>query len=128
MKYVTNILLPVGAACQPLLLLAIAVNRLTAFAFPLTNADLWRPRRIVAVLVAVALTSTLMGTSGPLWLAFRRWGCPAVTRTMGKNVAGLNWACQQHGNGPDQLLVSFYPLIMQYKVLINIFCKNIFLR
>lgn len=103
----TNIVLPVGAACQPLLHLAIAVNRLTAFALPLTNSDLWRPQRIVAVLVVVAFVALLLGTSGALWLAIRRWGCPVATRTMGKNVAGLNWVCQQHGTGPDQLLVSF---------------------
>lgn len=110
LKYVTNIVLPVGAAAQPLLHLAIAANRMTAFALPLTNSALWRPRRIVVVLVVVMLLSLLLGTSGPLWLAIRRWQCPTASRTMAKTVVGLNRVCQLYGTGPDQLRVSaFFP-------------------
>lgn len=107
MKYVTNIVLPIGAGGQPLLHLAIAVNRLTAFAVPLTNFGLWRPQRIIAILVAIALISMLVGTAGPLWLAIRRWGCPVASRATAKNFAGQNWVCQQYGTGTEQLHVSF---------------------
>lgn len=69
---VTNVVLiffiPVFVYAQPLFLTAIAVNRFTAFSFPLKHAFIWRVRTVVVVTIALAATAVVLGV-----------GCPGVT-------------------------------------------------
>ncbi|KAH7716074.1 hypothetical protein AAVH_16533 [Aphelenchoides avenae] len=69
---------------QPLFLTAIAVNRFTAFAFPLKHASMWRTRTVVVAMISLAVMAIFLGAALTVICAIRDavqcWGLTARER------------------------------------------------
>lgn len=74
-------IVPTLGHAQPIFLTAIAVNRFTAFAFPLRHASMWGTRTVVVVTISLIATSVILGSAYPATLAiYQAVACSRATR------------------------------------------------
>jgi len=67
-----HLVVPGLGHAQPLFLTAIAVNRFTAFAFPLKHASMWRTRTVIVAIISLTVMSVLLGSVWPVAVAIRQ--------------------------------------------------------
>lgn len=76
---VEHAVVPALGHAQQLFLVAIAVNRFTAFTFPLKHATIWRTRTVVIVTASLTAMSAILGAAWPVFFAIlRAVNCPVT--------------------------------------------------
>ncbi|KAH7718436.1 hypothetical protein AAVH_14118 [Aphelenchoides avenae] len=80
-QIVMHAVVPALGHAQPLFLTAIALNRFTAFVFPLKYVSIWRTRTVVVVTISLAAAAIFMGSASLATLAiYQAVKCSGATR------------------------------------------------
>lgn len=87
--------------CQPLVHTIIAINRLTAFAFPLRHSAIWNRRMVTASILGIALLALVI--AGVPYLYF---GIVSAVEPPASSELHLQW---------DILAVGFFVLVLTAK-------------